>query len=232
MAERFLPIQLGFGIPRGTEAAVHATRQYIAGLQPGHGVLKLDFNNAFNTIRRDAVFDAVRQELPELYAFVYMCYKDTSLLNFGEHLLQSDEGVQQGDPLGPLLYCASTMKLVRSMTSDLNLWYLDDGTIGGELHDLLHDLDTVRRVGPTIGLLLNEDKCEIVTNDDSVVSSFRTVMPNILHTRGNDAVLLGAPIGDQSAIDNVLQSKLTVFQRFASRLTTLNAQDALFLLKN
>mgnify|MGYP003503029475 FL=1 len=79
MAERFLPIQLGFGIPRGTEAAVHATRQYIAGLQPGHGLLKLDFNNAFNTIRRDAVFDAVRQELPELYPFVYMCYKDMSL---------------------------------------------------------------------------------------------------------------------------------------------------------
>ena len=72
------------------------------------------------------------------------------------------------------------MKLARSMSSELNLWYLDDGTIGGELCDLLQDLDTVRRVGPTLGLLLNENKCEIVTNDDCVVSSFRAIMPNIL----------------------------------------------------
>ena len=57
-------------------------------------------------------------------------------------------------------------------------------------------------------------------------------MPNILHIPCNDAVLLGAPIGDESAIDTMLHSKLAVFQRLASRLKTLNAQDALFLLKN
>jgi hypothetical protein len=65
MAERFLPIQLGFGVPRATEAAAaHATRQDIADLKPGHGLLKLDFSNAFSAIRREAIFDAVRQELP------------------------------------------------------------------------------------------------------------------------------------------------------------------------
>ena len=35
MAARFLPVQLGFGVPRATEAAAHATRSYITGLQPG-----------------------------------------------------------------------------------------------------------------------------------------------------------------------------------------------------
>jgi hypothetical protein len=67
------------------------------------------------------------------------------------------------------------------------------------LCDLLHDLDTVRRVGATFGLPLNENKCEIVTNDDSVVSSLKSVMPNILHITFNYAVLLGAPIGDDSS---------------------------------
>ena len=124
------------------------------------------------------------------------------------------------------------MKLAKSMVSELNLWYLDAGTIGGELHDILHDLDPIRRVGPTIGLLLNENKCEIITNDDNVVSSIQAIMPNILHVPCNEAVLLGAPIGDESAVNTVLHSKLAIFQRLASRLTTLNAQDALFLLKN
>ena len=35
----FLPVQLGFGVPRATEAAVHAARQYVSGLQAGQGLL-------------------------------------------------------------------------------------------------------------------------------------------------------------------------------------------------
>jgi hypothetical protein len=75
-------------------------------------------------------------------------------------------------------------------------------------------------------------KCEIVLNDENVVSSFRAVMPNVRHIPYVDAVLLGAPIGNESSRDTVLHSKLTIFQRLASRLKTLNAQDALFLLRN
>ena len=178
------------------------------------------------------MFATILREMPELYPFVHMCYNNASLLRFGKFLLQSEEGAQQGDPLGPLLFCVSIMDLVRNMTSELNIWYMDDGTIGGQLNDLLHDLDTVRRVGPTLGLQLNEDKCEIVTNDEDVTSRFRAVIPNIRHSSCSDAILLGAPIGDISAIDTVLTNKLTDFQRLASRLTTLGAHDALFLSKN
>jgi hypothetical protein len=104
MTTRFLPIQVGFGVPRATEAAAHAARAFISGLQPGEGFLKLDFKNAFNTVRRDEMLLLVHDELPELYAFVYMCYASSSLLDFGAHLLQSDEGFQQGDPLGPCCF--------------------------------------------------------------------------------------------------------------------------------
>ena len=72
--------------------------------------------NAFNMVSRDEMLRVVYEELPELYTFVHMCYAGSSLLNFGVHQLRSDEGLQQGDPLAPLLFCASTMKLSRSMT--------------------------------------------------------------------------------------------------------------------
>jgi hypothetical protein len=60
MAQRFLSIQLGFGVPRATETAAYATCQYIADLQSEHGFSKLDVSSAFNTIRREAIFDAFR----------------------------------------------------------------------------------------------------------------------------------------------------------------------------
>jgi len=57
-------------------------------------------------------------------------------------------------------------------------------------------------------------------------------MPNIRHIPCSEAILLGAPVGDETAVDKVLSSKLTVIRLRASRLTSLNAHDALFLLKN
>lgn len=232
MAAKFMPVQLGFGVPHATEAAAHAARAYISSLQPGQGLLKLDFKNAFNTVRRDSMLQTVHEELPELYPFVHMSYATTSLLNFGDHMLLSDEGFQQGDPLGPLLFCASSLKLALSMKSEFNIWYLDDGSIGGDVSSLLCDLDAVRRVGPTIGLELNEEKCEIITGDESVVTRLKAVLPSIRHIPCGESLLLGAPIGDQTAVDSVLNSKLVVFRLLASRLTRLHAQDALFLLRN
>ena len=157
MAACFLPVQIGFGVPRATEAVAHAARAYVAGLQPGEGLLKLDFKNAFNLISRDCIFQTVHEELPELYPFVHMCYYTVSFLNFGEYLLLSDEGVQQGDPLGPLLFCASLLKLARSMTSEFNAWYLDDGSVGGHVSSLLVDLETVHRVVPPEELLQHSE---------------------------------------------------------------------------
>ena len=174
----------------------------------------------------------VYEELPELYTFVHMCYAGSSLLNFGVHQLRSDEGLQQGDPLAPLLFCASTMKLSRSMTSEFNVWYLDDGTIGGDVSGLLLDLETVRRSGRRIGLLLNEGKCEIVTDDADVVSEIRAVLPAIRHVPCNESILLGAPIGDDTSVDAILNTKLATFRLLTSRLTSLSAHDALYLLKN
>ena len=79
----FVPTQLGFGVSRATEATVHATRCYVDNLQPGQGILKLDFINAFNTIHRDSMLQAVLDELPGLYSFIHKCYAKSSYLIYG-----------------------------------------------------------------------------------------------------------------------------------------------------
>ena len=43
MGNLLASLQLGYGIPHGAEAAVHAARTSLHNLQPGHLLLKLDF---------------------------------------------------------------------------------------------------------------------------------------------------------------------------------------------
>src|SRR5664279_749776 len=96
------PTQLGFGVKQGTEAAAHAARRFLQQLQQGQAVLKLDFVNAFNTISRDEMLRVVSDELPELFHF--NMYSSASHLCFGDFVISSEEGVQQGYPLRPLLF--------------------------------------------------------------------------------------------------------------------------------
>jgi len=232
MSVAFYPTQLGFGIPRATEAAAHAARCYIQHLQQGYGVLKLDFSNAFNSVFRDVMLQTVHDQLPELYRFVHLCYSKSSHLRFGDILLTSDEGAQQGDPLGPMLYCMATLQLTRCVTSELNIWYLDDGTIGGHIDDLCNDLFAIKTAGGQVGLQLNEAKCEIITDDTAVYHRLRDIAPAVRHVSCSKAVLLGAPVGDASCVDDTLNEKLTNFRHLADNLLQLNSHDALFLLRH
>ena len=43
------PVQLGYGVRWGSEAAVHSATQYVKNLG-SNCVLKLDFQNAFNSL--------------------------------------------------------------------------------------------------------------------------------------------------------------------------------------
>ena len=50
-------------------------------------------------------------------------------------------GVQQGDPLGPLLFCLVLHKVVTAIAADsicsqlsFHSWYIDDGVIAGQLY--------------------------------------------------------------------------------------------------
>ena len=87
------PQQLGCGVPLGCEAATHAARRYLHDMPPGHQLLKLDFMNAFNSLRRDKILSAVKDSAPELFKFVFSAYSSPSELYCGDHVIQS-AGVQ------------------------------------------------------------------------------------------------------------------------------------------
>ena len=88
------PNQVGVGTPGGAEAAIHATRRFAQQLPTGHVLIKLDFSNAFNTLSRDTMLEAVAEYISEIYAFVYANYHDISQLQCGEYIIESAEGPQ------------------------------------------------------------------------------------------------------------------------------------------
>jgi hypothetical protein len=55
----------------GAEAAIHSARSYLSEIPSDLVMVKLDFKNAFNSIRRDAVLKACLEHPPELYPLVF-----------------------------------------------------------------------------------------------------------------------------------------------------------------
>ena len=105
--EIFEPLQLGVKTPNGCEAIVHAARQWFSRncSDPGKVDISVDVSNAFKTIHRAAVLRAVRVHFPSLSPWVDCCYRRKSTLYTGSATGHPQcQGVQQGDPLGPVLF--------------------------------------------------------------------------------------------------------------------------------
>ena len=101
-SEKLNPIQVGVGVSGGAEAAVHDTRRLLSNLSDKHVFVKLDFTNAFNSVRRDAILTTVAEKMPELYRFTCDSLDCNPQLIFDENIIISAEGSQQGDPLSGL----------------------------------------------------------------------------------------------------------------------------------
>ena len=71
----FAPIQLRVGISGGCESAVHVIRRFTESMPANEFVIaKLDFKNAFNNLRRDAMLEAVYKAVSEIYKFCNLSY--------------------------------------------------------------------------------------------------------------------------------------------------------------
>ena len=200
-------------------------------MDPEHALVKLDFRNAFNSVRRDCMLNAVREYAPTIYPLVHSAYAAPTVLHWGGKTISSAEGVQQGDPLGPLLFCLTLHKHCLQLRSLLCIMYLDDISLGGSCEDILHDLEVIREA-EEIGLMLNIGKSEIICHDHSTRGTIITKMPGAQVVDPANATLLGSPLGDVPSITVALESKIEALVRMGERLEYLTSHDALVLLRN
>lgn len=229
------PKQVGFGTRGGAEAGAHAARRYINHEHLSTKVmLKIDYANAFNELERNPMLVSVLKMCPEIHPYLNQCYSTPSILWFGDFIISSQRGCQQGDPCGPPLFCMAIHEMVSGLLSEMNIWYLDDGTLAGDPQTVLQDLKTIIRKSAELGLRLNFSKCEIkvIGNDinQEIVNAFNDVAPGITALE-NNINLLGAPLTD-SGISNEIKEKIIKLKLMVFRLKDLNSHQSFFLLRN
>ena len=219
--------QIGVAVPAGADAMVRAARRYsdlIRASPPARDVantrviVKLDKRNAFNEGNRETALAAIDEHFPELSGYARCALGAHTHLLFGDQVIPSASGFQQGDPLSVVGYSVNEASLdteIRprlaqqmleahdaglldeapspDMPLDLHALFLDDGCHGGPALAVRFFVDLILELGPKYGIHLNMSKCEVISND---AAAAHEMFPDFgTHASCDDWELLGSPCG-------------------------------------
>ena len=152
-----------------------------------------------------------RAHFPALARWASWCYQAPTHLRFGDAHLASSSGVQQGDPIGPLLLAAAIQPLVQELRGgplDFSIFYLDDGLLVGELDQVAAALAHVQRCSARLGLSLNLAKSEAVAIGHTSAAAVAGHLPAELVSSvsganrvASDFGFLGAAVGSGAHLE-------------------------------
>ena len=213
----------------GIEAIIHSVRRVLQDGDDSLGVLQVDLVNAYNQASRNVAFREVEQHFPDCIKWVLTSYATEAKLVIGPHIILSQAGLHQGDPIAGLLFSLVLQPIIDRIQREvpnleLYAWYLDDGTQVGNKEDFQRVVDIIRAEGPARGLHLSSaatvrppthPKSTVwfprqTAGDDPLVRG----IPNI---KENGIVLLGTPVGDQAFTKDKIRGRFRKIQQITGR---------------
>ena len=165
MKSLLIPHQLGFGVKHGAEAIVHSARIFLDELQPSEIMIKVVYKDAFNSVFHTGVIAAVEEYAPELLPFVNSLLSIQSCYFHDDKVVRSAKSLPERDPLAPFLFCLATKKITTDLKCDLKVFYLGIGILGGQIQDVLTDLESVKKRAKELGLELDYEKCKLICHN-------------------------------------------------------------------
>jgi hypothetical protein len=229
--ELFEPHQFGVACPGGVEQVIHTMRKVLKEHWEDEDfvVMKIDMKNAFNSVSRQAILEECSQHLPEILPWVAWCYKSHPHLWHQLGNFSSAAGVQQGDPIGPLLFSLVINRLVKLLNKvdnlSHNLWFLDDGILCGTEKSMKECLANIKVSESWSGLELNIAKCELFSRGE-----MESLPPNMIRQHAPDMVVLGAPVGGDDFCSKFIVEKRQSAGELLNRISCLQDPQVSILL--
>ena len=249
-------------MPLATEAIARASTVMFNNHRrdPDFVQFDVDVTNAFNEVHRSHFLEQVRQRIPGLARFAYACYAQASFLLYGDFVLRSSQGTQQGDPLGGLFFALGLHPIITRVDQqsklNLHVWYFDDGRLDGPVAQVTKAFGILSSDLPSIGLNLKLAKCKLAFSEvyearrgeealdaldiddiDLPPDSFPPEMERVM-TRDKEPskmgfVTMGYPVGKKEFIDEFFTEKLQRIKTLHTRISNLRRlQSQLWILRN
>lgn len=173
LTDVFAPTQFGVGVPGGPERAVHIIQSGLSLFGKDSVVLKCDFRNAFNERNRPQMLQELfgYPALRPLWRLAHWAYRAPSQLLVIENgvvrdVLQSAEGVKQGDGLGALSFSVSTQRFFTNAVYGLHgvraVAVADDLNLVGRYDSVFAAFDRFVDLTRDSGLVLQRYKCGVL----------------------------------------------------------------------
>ena len=121
-------------------------------------------------MNKEQILKVTHQHNSALFKYTKEVYSAPSYLFYGDHIITSKTVAEQGDPEGPPVFCDGIKRLAQNITSELNIWYLDDDTFAGEYNVVFKDFKFLIKDAEKVGLSINPSKCEIAFRNDQSVT--------------------------------------------------------------
>lgn len=226
--------QVGVGIKNSAEALYLATATAAETMLPNAALVRFDMTNAFNCVSRVAIAKAVYATgKGDLWAYFVAAYGDTTALAFGQGSsrvsIPSEQGVQQGDPLGPMFFALALDSALAAARSAVALplvgAFLDDVVIGGAQDDVAAFAKQFLSALSPIGLSHNPSKCETITPTGA------DIVPSLGFpaTQAARCTFLGAPLTAGAHADQLVAKRVDEVGRKTKQFALLSPNLALLL---
>ena len=234
----FMPMQFGVGARNGAETIVHAMSMMMDE-HPDWVFFQTDFKNAYNSIYRSEALEAVREHFPQMLPWLRAIYTPRSALWFDIHdrreAITSEEGAQQGDPLGPFVFCAAMQsvldganEVLQTQGGGLALAYIDDIVGCGPEEAVAGCFDTIQALAQQRGLTLQLHKCSAYRPDGAAI----TQLPRAVGIEDEGLVVLGVPLGAAGFTRRVMVERVEELRAAEEAVSRLhNSQQAMVLLR-
>ena len=178
---------------------------------------------------------------PGLAQWAEWCYAKPSNLYFGSSTISSERGVQQGDPIGPLLSSLALQPLLLDLNKgradkgiQLVYSYLDDLILAGEQRAVAGAFHFLKCAASEIVVELNASKCEVMPAAGHDATIIRDLFPITCFFKDDgNYELLGRPIGTDDFCNEHTQKRVDKATELLKALRELSyPQVALILLRH